>query len=450
MQSSVDTFSQLSKLILELAATHFVHLPVPPQPELLSQIPSTLPSILGDTLSAQHLRASYIAHIVSTILTSRVFTPFLFCIGRRFDKADDLFTNISHQLRAKSTRKEAIWRQHTLIAAYTTTDAKQRINSAAGAVVEEIVSELLPFTEPNAEESIRVAVRRIVKLAAEAWRYARLEREIIEVIMPPTDVVSEGDEKDGFWPPQPLDGSAYPVNAVKPFVEGQLGERKLILRVLPIIRREPIHHSFRLTEKELNDQGCVYSPGMALFSDAPLVLARLSELSRPHEHAASDQDSITPQNSQDPTTPQRCYAKSCTQESMLLSPASEQISEPLSAETQYQPRRPISPPSPLFPALGEIDSLNNRHQHPQSPQLSRSDTANSRRSMATASDARPRSASGSWQDAKVDSIKNSGERVVLRYGVSSESCDEVEGGRGMRVVEKERRGRVRSVPARRE
>ena len=59
----------------------------------------------------------------------------MFSLGRRYDKADSLFSSMSHHIREKSTRKEAIWRQQTLLAAFTSSGAKQRINTAAGTVV---------------------------------------------------------------------------------------------------------------------------------------------------------------------------------------------------------------------------------------------------------------------------------------------------------------------------
>jgi hypothetical protein len=50
--SSVS-FSQLQKQIIDLATTHFVHLPVRPPAEDLAQVPSNLPSFLGDTAASR-------------------------------------------------------------------------------------------------------------------------------------------------------------------------------------------------------------------------------------------------------------------------------------------------------------------------------------------------------------------------------------------------------------
>lgn len=50
---SLVSFSQLQKQIIDLAATHFMHLPVRPPSDDLSQVPSNLPSFLGDTSASR-------------------------------------------------------------------------------------------------------------------------------------------------------------------------------------------------------------------------------------------------------------------------------------------------------------------------------------------------------------------------------------------------------------
>ena len=63
--SSVS-FSQLQKQIVDLAATHFLHLPVRPPPEDLAQVPTNLPSFLGDTAASRY--AYYGAHDFGPII----------------------------------------------------------------------------------------------------------------------------------------------------------------------------------------------------------------------------------------------------------------------------------------------------------------------------------------------------------------------------------------------
>jgi hypothetical protein len=52
---SLVSFSQLQKQIIDLATTHFVHLPVRPPAEDLAQVPSNLPSFLGDTIASRYV-----------------------------------------------------------------------------------------------------------------------------------------------------------------------------------------------------------------------------------------------------------------------------------------------------------------------------------------------------------------------------------------------------------
>jgi len=52
---SLVSFSQLQKQIIELAATHFKHLPVRPPHEELAQVPHNLPSFLGDTPASRYV-----------------------------------------------------------------------------------------------------------------------------------------------------------------------------------------------------------------------------------------------------------------------------------------------------------------------------------------------------------------------------------------------------------
>ena len=53
---SLVSFSQLQKQIIDLAATHFRHLPVRPPHEELAQVPHNLPSFLGDTPASRYVQ----------------------------------------------------------------------------------------------------------------------------------------------------------------------------------------------------------------------------------------------------------------------------------------------------------------------------------------------------------------------------------------------------------
>jgi hypothetical protein len=269
--SSLDSFRVLAKEIVDLSHEHFQNLPIAPPAEVLKTIPSNLPSFIGNTDSSRAIRAAYVTHIISNTLCYRVFGPFLFSLGRRYDKADSLFQAMSNELRQKSHRREAMWRQQTLYAAYTASSAKKATNATAGAVVEEIVSQIKPFADPRRKELITIAVTRIVKRAAETWRYARLEREMIIARMPAAEDVA--DDQDVEWPAQGYEGKDFPMGTLS----GDAESRKVLLRLLPIISREPIHEVFQ-TDANEPDNGCTYLSGVALYSDALPVISRHHEL----------------------------------------------------------------------------------------------------------------------------------------------------------------------------
>lgn len=226
------------------------------------------------------MRAAYVAHTVAKLITYRVFGPFLFSLGSRYDKADSLFSSMSNHIRAKSTRKEAIWRQQTLLAAFTSTGAKQRINTAAGTVVEEIVNAIKHFADPKEEEGIKISVKRIVKLAAETWRFARLEREMITAVMPAPEDQEHLFTGPEYWPIYNPEGNKPEGTLIGSLVGAtpQPGEHpQLLLRLFPVIYREAKHENFH-REGEERDRGCVFHHGLALYDDAGAVVARMEEL----------------------------------------------------------------------------------------------------------------------------------------------------------------------------
>ncbi|KAF2270656.1 hypothetical protein CC78DRAFT_138211 [Lojkania enalia] len=342
------SFSQLQKQIIDLATTHFKHLPVSPPPDDLAQIPSGLPSFLGDTLASRQLRAAYIAHTVSKMVTFRVFGPFLFSLGRRYDKADSLFSSMSHHIREKSTRREAIWRQQTLLAAFTSSGAKQRINTAAGTVVDEIVAAIKNFADPKEEEAIRIAVRRIVKLAAETWRFARLEREMIVATMPALQDEEHEFTGPNFWPAyRPED---TPIASLVG-TDTELNDNpKLLLRLFPVVRREPKHEIFS-SESEKPDEGCIYHYGLALYDDAKPVVTRIEELKSaglpPINHssptAADFPPPIIPPPRNPPPAPPSTSISIVTEEVSPPPPPPTEPADPLSF-LEPSPPEPSKPP----------------------------------------------------------------------------------------------------------
>lgn len=289
--SSLECFNQLSHLIHDLAKEHFIYLPIDPPKDILSKIPSELPSFLDNTPASRELRCAYVEHVVSKTITYRVFQPFLFTLGRRYDKADTFFQMLSMDIRRKSVRREAFWRQQTLKAAYTTSDAKQSINVAAAVIVDEIIDHLKHFADPKHLDSLLTGVRRIVKLAAETWRHARVERELVLASFPAPDAESVSNEG---W---------QEYGTTKEASSSQKGDpsRHVVLRTFPRILREGAHEDFASGDRA---NSCIYSPGEVLYSDSPIVMARLEEMTKkPCETVAVPEDGHLSPSKTSPNTP---------------------------------------------------------------------------------------------------------------------------------------------------
>lgn len=267
--SSTDCFNQLSQLIYDLSQEHFAYLPIDPPKDILSKIPSELPSFLDNSPASRDLRCAYIRHVISKTITYRVFQPFLFTLGRRYDKADTFFQMLSMDIRRKSVRREAFWRQQTLKAAYTTSDAKQSINVAAAVIVDEIIDHIRHFADPKHLDSLLIAVRKIVKLAAETWRHARVERELVLALFPAPDSEDVSNEQ---WMEYGVTKETSPVQKSDP-------TRHVVLRTFPCVVREAAHEDFAFASGE-RASPCTYSPGEVLFSDSPVIMARLQELAK--------------------------------------------------------------------------------------------------------------------------------------------------------------------------
>ncbi|CAI7652549.1 unnamed protein product [Penicillium glandicola] len=267
-QFFLDCFTELSQLIHNLSKEHFGYLPIDPPKDILSKIPSELPPFLDNTPASRELRCAYIEHIISKTLTFRVFQPFLFTLGRRYDKADTFFQMLSMDIRRKSVRREAFWRQQTLKAAYTTSDAKQSINVAAAVIVDEIIDHIKHFADPKHLDSLLMGVRKIVKLAAETWRHARVERELVIASFPAPDAESVSNEG---WLEYSANKDQKPVPTNEP-------TRHVVLRTFPRITREAAHEDFASDEEKVTS--CTYSQGVVLYSDSPVIMGRLQEFAK--------------------------------------------------------------------------------------------------------------------------------------------------------------------------
>lgn len=254
---------------MTLSKEHFSYLPIDPPQEVLSKLPPTLPSFLDNTPASCELRSAYVQHVVSKTLTYRIFHPFLFTLGRRYDKADILFQMLSMDIRRKSVRREAFWRQQTLKAAYTTSDAKESINVVAAVIVDEISNHLKHFADPRKMDSLLTGIRKIVKLAAETWRHARVERELILASLPGAeDINAPTEDWEEYGVPQENDSDDSKTDLA----------RHVVLRPFPRIIREAAHEDF--LGDETKAKPCTYSQGAVLYSDSPIILARQQELAK--------------------------------------------------------------------------------------------------------------------------------------------------------------------------
>ncbi|KAL4969252.1 uncharacterized protein BDV14DRAFT_165440 [Aspergillus stella-maris] len=181
---------------------------------------------------------------------------------------------LSMDIRRKSVRREAFWRQQTLKAAYTTSDAKDSINVVAAVIVDEISNHLKHFADPRRMDSLMTGIRKIVKLAAETWRHARVERELILAALPaPEDGNIPGEDWEEYGSPHDS-GRASPSSTSSKIEIA----RHVVLRPFPRIIREAAHEDFVGDEEKANP--CTYSRGAVLYSDSPIILARREELAR--------------------------------------------------------------------------------------------------------------------------------------------------------------------------
>ncbi|KAL8733996.1 MAG: hypothetical protein Q9166_001757 [cf. Caloplaca sp. 2 TL-2023] len=199
-----------------------------------------MPPFLVDTPASAQIRVAYVQSVISNIITRRIFQPFLFT----FDQLDNIFNEWGETLRSKSTKREAVWRQRTLHAAFSCPSSKQRINTFAASVVDEVVAAVKPFADWRKKEQMTAAAKKIIKTAAETWRLARIELSRITASIASDASVGVGGEA--------------------------------LLSLFPRIERVPLPKDFRPDSN--NDEGCVYTPGRTLFSTSPAMLARRAEL----------------------------------------------------------------------------------------------------------------------------------------------------------------------------
>lgn len=246
-----DAFQHLEKQITNLAQDDFAAALEDSHEEATRAVAKAMPFSSSHIEPSAQLRMAYVEHTVSAIITRRIFEPFLFVLSGRLRPADELFVEMSQNLKRKSVRREALWRQRTLHAAFTAASAKQSINRIATRIVDEIIDAVKPFAHRARWQHVTVAVRHIVKTAAETWRYARLESPLIIASMDSDDIT------------QGVRGEIAQHPGHAPASESG---RQVLFSLFPTIRREAIRESLP-GEFKSEDQGCVYSPGRVFYAD---------------------------------------------------------------------------------------------------------------------------------------------------------------------------------------
>jgi hypothetical protein len=258
--------------IAKVSRECFVELPATTPKERMLLIPDEIPTFMDTTAAAGEIRACYIQYMISSILHDRIFQPFLFTLRRRYGGVDTFLQSLSKDICRKSERREAIWRQTTLRAAYTVSKAKEAINVVTAAIADEIVDEIKHFAHHSGWPAIVFRIQRIVRSAAEMWRFARVEREPIKSYM---DDVGSFDSQECAWLESQQDvnigeDSAHAHDACQP--------RQVILCMLPHIVREAAHEGFLSKAEKIANGPCIYLQGRVLYADSSVVLARRQEL----------------------------------------------------------------------------------------------------------------------------------------------------------------------------
>jgi hypothetical protein len=269
---SREGFHQLAVQIAKVSRECFVELPATTSKERMLLIPDEVPTFMDTTAAADEIRACYIQYLISSILHDRIFQPFLFTLRRRYVGVDAFLQSLSKDICRKSERREAIWRQTTLRAAYTVSKAKEAINVVTAAIADEVVDEIKHFAHRSAWPAIVCGIQRIVRSAAEMWRFARVERELIKSLI---HEVGSYNSQNCAWLESQQDAITDDKSALS---RDTCHPRQVIMCLLPHIVREAAHEGFLSKAEKLANGPCIYLQGRVLYADSPVVLVRRQEL----------------------------------------------------------------------------------------------------------------------------------------------------------------------------
>ncbi|EXJ86984.1 hypothetical protein A1O3_03941 [Capronia epimyces CBS 606.96] len=261
-QFFVSAFNQLGSLIEEIATQFFQ-----PNPNNLAhhqQVYQKLgvPDISGVTAAATVLRSLVIQSQIWSIIQRRVFEPFVFISAHGADDEDNVekeFWALASMIRAKSLRREAMWRSITMRAIYASAAGRKATRIAATRLSMEIMDRIETLTLSETRPALLQAIRVVAKVAVETWRRARLEWDLIHSSMPST--------------PETWEATSSPSDAM-------LWVRPHIVRELAIRGTAGMEVRDETSPQQTPTMACcIYLQGTALHRDSPLVQARRQELS---------------------------------------------------------------------------------------------------------------------------------------------------------------------------
>jgi hypothetical protein len=99
------------------------------------------------------------------MLTYRIFYPFIFTLGRLMQfNEDDTGPQVLSTDNNRSSVHEPDWRQQTLKAAYSTSDAKEAINVVVATVQDEIIDHIKHFADPHHLHYLIPCLRKVIEL----------------------------------------------------------------------------------------------------------------------------------------------------------------------------------------------------------------------------------------------------------------------------------------------
>lgn len=221
-----------------------------------------MPDVSDTTEAAELLRSLLVSGQVWSIIHQRIFAPFLFTSAYGTDGWDDLeriLALLSANIRAKSFRREAIWRAIMMRAIYTGNRGRKAAMAAATGLSRDIMEAIGVSTLDGDMPGLLQAVRVVAKRAVQTWRRARLEWNFIHSVMPSTS--------DTTWDDGAATSPSDIVLWVRPHIVGEV--------VTHSMYRDPGRTPARSSPQRPRTPGrCVYLQGRVLRQNSRVTQAR--------------------------------------------------------------------------------------------------------------------------------------------------------------------------------